>query len=265
MKFLLLIIIFSIPSLSSLGKQNELYYSKKFCVELWSGKAEDPIYENNKKIAFVDCLTDTKAIEFGWADKDVYDNIGQSLYYSSKTGMQPSVVLLVDKDMEKEKIRKSIKKIEDINKAFELNIEIILLEIPEGEIIKVDSNNNLQVKINPEIIYYMHSRLDSRLSYEDKFINNISLKDFKSTEGDQLGYKIVATIKDDLFLIETEWNWLWGDSRYGYFLINLSKEKLTLIDHFITESISDPIKSFKIYDNRITLDIDNSIINLYFK
>ena len=24
-------------------------FSKKFCVELWSGKAEEPIYENNKE------------------------------------------------------------------------------------------------------------------------------------------------------------------------------------------------------------------------
>ena len=135
MKFLLLIITLSIASFSSLAKPNEIFYSKKFCVELWSGEPEKPIKENNKIVARVDCQTDTKSIEFGWADSDVYDNIGQSLYYSSKTGMPPSIVLLVNKDMEKEKIKKSIKKIEDVNKAFELEIEIILLQIPEGEII----------------------------------------------------------------------------------------------------------------------------------
>ena len=135
MKFLLLITTLSIASFASLAKENELYYSKKFCVELWSGKAEEPIYENNKEIASVDCLTDTKSIEFGWADRGVYNNIGQSLYYSSKTGMPPAIVLLVNKDMDKEKIKKSIKKIEVVNEAFDLKIEIILLQIPEGEII----------------------------------------------------------------------------------------------------------------------------------
>jgi len=137
MKKLLLLVglIFLINTSSSLAKQDEPYYSKKFCVDLFSGIPEDPIKEKGKTIARIDCATTIKAMEFGWGDKGVFNNIGQSLYYSSKTGKLPSIVLLISEDMKKEDIRKSISKIEDINKAFEIDIEIILLQIPEGEII----------------------------------------------------------------------------------------------------------------------------------
>ncbi|MDC1047675.1 hypothetical protein OAQ96_03195, partial [Alphaproteobacteria bacterium] len=116
--------------------ENERYYSKKFCVDLFSGTPEDKIKEEGKTIAFIDCSTSTKAMEFGWAEKDVFDNIGQSLFYSAKTGKSPTIVLLVKKDIKENDIRKSIRKIEDVNKAFGLYIEIILLKIPDGEVLK---------------------------------------------------------------------------------------------------------------------------------
>ena len=128
----------------------------------------------------------------------------------------------------------------------------------------VSKNIELQSDINTEVIYYMHTRLDSRLSYEDEFINNISLANFKSTEDERLNYKVISELKDNTYLIETEWPWLWGDSRYGYFVINVDKGYLRLVDNYITESISPPINSYKINDDRIVIEIDNKKISLLF-
>ena len=50
----------------------------------------------------------------------------------------------------------------------------ITSKLPEDRFTPVSKNIELQNDINPEVIYYMHTRLDSRLSYEDEFINNIS-------------------------------------------------------------------------------------------
>ena len=136
-------------------------------------------------------------------------------------------------------------------------------KLSEDSFTSVSKNIELQSDINPEVIYYMHTRLDSRLSYEDKFINNISLANFKSTEDERLNYKVISELKDNTYLIETEWPWLWGDSRYGYFVINVDKGYLRLVDNYITESISPPINSYKINDDRIVIEIDNKKISLF--
>ena len=143
-------------------------------------------------------------------------------------------------------------------------LPFITPKISEDSFTPVSKNIELQSDINPEVIYYMHTRLDSRLSYEDRFINNISLANFKSTEDNKLNYKIISELKDNTYLIETEWPWLWGDSRYGYFVINVYKGYLKLIDSYITESVSSPINSYKIDDDRIIMDINNNKINLLF-
>ncbi|MBT5213671.1 MAG: hypothetical protein HOL60_03785, partial [Pelagibacteraceae bacterium] len=118
--------------------------------------------------------------------------------------------------------------------------------------------------VNPDVIYYMHTRLDPRLNYEDGFINNISLANFTSAEDEKLNYKVISELKDNTYLIETEWPWLWGDSRYGYFVINVDKGYLRLVDNYITESVSPPINSYKINDDRVLIEIDNKKISLLF-
>ena len=138
MKFLIIILTIFLFSFPSLAKQDEPYYSEKFCVDLFSGTSQDTIKEEGKIIAFIDCSTTTKAMEFGWGDSDVFDNIGQSLFYSAKTGKSPTIVLLVKEEMKENDIRKSIRKIEDVNNAFGLSIEVILLKIPNGEIVKYE-------------------------------------------------------------------------------------------------------------------------------
>ena len=143
-------------------------------------------------------------------------------------------------------------------------LPFITSKLSEDNFTPVSKNIELQSDINPEVIYYMHTRLDSRLSYENRFINNISLANFISTEDEKLNYKVISELKDNTYLIETEWPWLWGDSRYGYFVINVDKGYLRLVDNYITESISPPINSYKINDDRILIKIDNKKISLLF-
>ncbi len=126
----------------------------------------------------------------------------------------------------------------------------------------VSRTSELLSSVNPDVIYYMHTRLDSRLNYEDRFINNISLSNFTSDEDEKLNYKVISKIKENTYLIETEWPWLWGDSRYGYFVVDIDKGYLTLIDSYITESISSSINSYKIDNDKILMKIDNKIISL---
>jgi hypothetical protein len=143
-------------------------------------------------------------------------------------------------------------------------LPFITSKLSEDNFTPVSKNIELQSDINPEVIYYMHTRLDSRLNYEDRFINNISLANFISTEDERLNYKVISELKDNTYLIETEWPWLWGDSRYGYFVINVDKGYLRLVDNYITESVSPPINSYKINDDRVLIEIDNKKISLLF-
>ena len=126
----------------------------------------------------------------------------------------------------------------------------------------VSRTNELLSHVNPDVIYYMHTRLDSRLNYEDGFINNISLANFTSDEDEKLNYKVISKVKENTYLIETEWPWLWGDSRYGYFVVHIDSGYLTLIDSYITESISNPINAYKINKDTILMEIDNKMISL---
>ena len=128
----------------------------------------------------------------------------------------------------------------------------------------VSRTNELLSDVNPDVIYYMHTRLDPRLNYEDGFINNISLANFTSAEDEKLNYKVISELKDNTYLIETEWPWLWGDSRYGYFVINVDKGYLRLVDNYITESICSSINSYRIDSDRIVMKIDNKKISLLF-
>ena len=126
----------------------------------------------------------------------------------------------------------------------------------------VSRTNELLSGVNPDVIYYMHTRLDPRLNYEDGFINNISLANFTSTEDENLNYKVISKVKENTYLIETEWPWLWGDSRFGYFVVNIDNGYLTLIDSYITESISNPINAYKSNRDKILMEIDNKMISL---
>ena len=91
------------------------------------------------------------------------------------------------------------------------------------------------------------------MSYEDKFINNIALDKFTSTENERLYHKTIAKVQDNVFLIQTEWAWLWGDYRYGFFLVKIKDGILELLDSHITESSSSPIHLYKIHEDKVTI------------
>jgi len=68
----------------------EKVYQNKFCSEI-KGTTEFYLLDKTR----VDCLTDNYAIEAEFAPK-VYESIGQSLYYSVKTGKQAGILLILE-------------------------------------------------------------------------------------------------------------------------------------------------------------------------
>ena len=65
----------------------------------------------------IDCLTDTYAIEFDFANKWA-ESIGQSLYYSIRTGKKAGVVLIMEnKQRDEKKIKRMIVNLLQIKKV----------------------------------------------------------------------------------------------------------------------------------------------------
>jgi hypothetical protein len=83
-------------------KMYEKDYVNKYC----TGQVEYILPDRTR----VDCLTDEFAIEFDYARKWA-ESIGQSLYYSKKTGKKPAVAIIVKKPSDD----KYIQRIKDIN------------------------------------------------------------------------------------------------------------------------------------------------------
>ena len=121
MKKIILFLFFFIVTSSSQALEKEKYYSDKFCEEM-SGQADYTLQDKSR----VDCLTETHAFEVDWADgMKVYEAIGQSLYYSSQTGKLPGILLLIRKDNSE----KHIRKIKEVISAFNLPIELVIIDL----------------------------------------------------------------------------------------------------------------------------------------
>ena len=118
--------------------------------------------------------------------------------------------------------------------------------------------------INSQAIHYIHTRLDQRLAYEDKFKNNVQLSDYESSSEDTIPYNRIAEVKDNVFLIQTNYNWMWGDYRHSVFLIEKNNGTLILLDYFIPDSINDPMEYYKVNDNGVTILSGDEKIDLYF-
>ena len=71
-------------------KHNEASYQRAWC----SAKGGIEEYKN-KDYTRVDCLTDTHAVEFDFANKWA-ESIGQAVHYGIMTGKKPKVVLILD-------------------------------------------------------------------------------------------------------------------------------------------------------------------------
>ena len=118
--------------------------------------------------------------------------------------------------------------------------------------------------INSQAIHYIHTRLDQRLAYEDKFRNNVQLSDYESSTEDTMPYNPIAEIKDNVFLIQTNYNWMWGDYRHSVFLIEKNNGTLILLDYFIPDSINDPMEYYKVNDQGVTILSGDEKIDLFF-
>ena len=97
------------------AKQKEKYYQDMHCEEL-KGKTEYRLEDKTR----IDCLTDTKAIEYDFATKWA-ECAGQAIYYAQKMNLKPVCALIgTEKQFKKYKPR-----IETINKNLINKIEII--------------------------------------------------------------------------------------------------------------------------------------------
>lgn len=121
MRKIILSILFCIVTSPSQALEKEKYYSEKFCEEM-AGQADYTLQDKSR----VDCLTETHAFEVDWADgMKVYEAIGQSLYYASQTGKKPGILLLIRKDNSK----KHIRKVKEVISAFNLPIELVIIDL----------------------------------------------------------------------------------------------------------------------------------------
>ena len=125
MKQIVLLLFFFILSFSCNALESEKYYSDKFCEEIL-GQADYTLQDQSR----VDCLTETHAFEVDWADgMKVYEAIGQSLYYASQTGKKPGILLLIRKDNSK----KHIRKVQEVISAFNLPIELVVIDLTKND------------------------------------------------------------------------------------------------------------------------------------
>lgn len=68
----------------------EKFYQQKWCSD-HNGKVEHVLQDGTR----VDCLTTTHAIEVDFAD-NVYNAIGQAIFYSEMTDLLPGVVFITE-------------------------------------------------------------------------------------------------------------------------------------------------------------------------
>lgn len=101
---------------------NESSYSHAYC-SIHNGIEE---YELSDKTR-IDCLTDTHAIEFDFANKWM-ESIGQALHYGFMTGKKPKVVLILDS---KYKNRQMIyfERVKKLGEVYNFDVEFISDEI----------------------------------------------------------------------------------------------------------------------------------------
>lgn len=73
----------------------EEYYQAQWCAQQ-GGRAEVVLSDGTR----CDCLTDTHAIEFDFANKWA-EGIGQALHYASLTGKRAGLVLIIEKESDR--------------------------------------------------------------------------------------------------------------------------------------------------------------------
>jgi hypothetical protein len=99
---------------SNLVKYREADYVNYACPRM-NGEIEFILDDGSR----VDCETDTHSIEFDFGKKWA-EAIGQTLYYSSKTGKQPGIVLIIAKEND----WNNLEKIKNVAKKYGFDIKL---------------------------------------------------------------------------------------------------------------------------------------------
>ena len=126
-KIICLILFMQIP-VTCLAKRlyKEADYQNYWC------RCHNGITEyKNPDYTRVDCLTETHAVEFDFANKWA-ESIGQALHYGLMTGKKPKVVLILDEPC---KQMVYFERIQRIGKKYKIDIEYVT-----NEILNVDEN-----------------------------------------------------------------------------------------------------------------------------
>lgn len=114
---ILFLLIFSISNTAEAKRLHpEAYYQNLWCAEQ-KGQAEFELDDLTR----VDCLTETEAVEFDFANKWA-ECIGQALYYGIKTDKQATCAIIIEKKQDK----RFVKRLKTV--AEKHNIKIIKVE-----------------------------------------------------------------------------------------------------------------------------------------
>lgn len=101
---------------------NEASFQRAYCSAV--GGVEEFVLSDRTR---VDCLTDTHAIEFDFADKK-YEAVGQALHYAVMTGKKPGIVLILDKKYQDRQIY-YYNRLVNIGKQYEIMVEYVTEDI----------------------------------------------------------------------------------------------------------------------------------------
>lgn len=102
-KFIIFIFIFLLSTFPAEAKHiyPEKIYQNYFCNKIGGG-TEFTLLDKSGRI---DCITKTEVIEVEFASKWA-ESIGQSLYYSIKTGLKPAVLLIIENNFDTRYLKK---------------------------------------------------------------------------------------------------------------------------------------------------------------
>lgn len=132
---------FVIPS-TCYTKINKAQYAKHMHSEAsyqkaWCEKHCGIMEYRNDDMTRVDCLTDTHAVEFDFANKWA-ESVGQALYYQHKTGKKAMVVLILEHP---ETQMVYFKRVQALSKIHDFDVEYVT-----PDILKIDEYGCCQYK-----------------------------------------------------------------------------------------------------------------------
>tara|TARA_Y100000590_G_C15614664_1_gene975253 strand:+ start:105 stop:1373 length:1269 start_codon:yes stop_codon:yes gene_type:complete len=131
------------------------------------------------------------------------------------------------------------------------------------------SHENFKYKnkpIHPAVISYIDLSLEPRLVHEEEFSGFVILDEFYRQNNlyeklqepigntyDLVSYRAIAEVINNIFLVETHWDWGKANfDKYSYFLMELKEGKITVIDKEIPYSVWPTyITHYKFEENKL--------------